>query len=52
MKTVAIEQLDPATRQWLREVSQHEQVIVTENGVPILLLTFTPPPPGGSDPIV
>jgi len=51
MKTVALEELDPATRQWLREVSQHEQVIVTENGVPILLLTFTPPPPHVAAPI-
>jgi prevent-host-death family protein len=48
MKAVTIEELDPKTGQWLREVSQHEQVTVTDHGKPILILHSTPMPPRGA----
>ena len=52
MKTVTLQQLDPSTSQWLREASQHDRVIVTDHGTPLLTVTVRPPPtasrPGGS----
>lgn len=36
MKTVAIEELDAKTSRWLREARQHHQVIVTDQGKPML----------------
>jgi antitoxin (DNA-binding transcriptional repressor) of toxin-antitoxin stability system len=43
MKTVMIEELDPKTGQWLREASQHDQVMVMDQGKPIITLHGTQP---------
>lgn len=44
MKTILLEELDPRTSEWLREASQHDRVIVTDHGTPIMTVTITPEP--------
>lgn len=44
MQTIALEQMDPSARKWLQEARQHEAIVVTEHGAPILTLTIVPPP--------
>jgi prevent-host-death family protein len=48
MKTVTIEELDPKTGQWLREVSRHDYITVTDHGKPIVTLQPVPAAGGGT----
>ena len=38
MKTVPIDTLDEKTGQWLRDASQHEEIVVTEHGQPMVTI--------------
>ena len=44
MKTVTIEELDGKTGQWLRDAVHHEQVVVTDHGLPIVTVSPYPNP--------
>ena len=43
MKTVPLEELDERTGQWLQQASQHEQVLVTAHGQPLLSIWSSRP---------
>ena len=38
MKTVPLDELDEKTGQWLREACQHDQVLVTSHGKPMVTI--------------
>ncbi len=46
MKTLTIEELDEQTGRWLREVGQHDQVIVTDQGHPLVSILSARPAGG------
>lgn len=46
MKTWTIEELDEKTGRWLREVGQHDQVVVTDHGRPLVNILSARPAGG------